>query len=47
LHARVDASAKAMADVRKSGAKLDGEARADFALAAADVRPRKKSSRKA
>lgn len=43
LHTRVDASAKAMTTVRESGAKLDGQAKADFKAASADVKAKEKA----
>jgi hypothetical protein len=46
LHTRVDASAKAMASVRKSGAKLDGDAKMKFSAASADVKAREKTLQK-
>jgi hypothetical protein len=46
LHARTDASAKAMADVRKSGAKLEGEERANFNAASAEVKATERALKK-
>ncbi len=46
LHTRVDASAKAMTTVRESGAKLDGEAKANFKAASADVKAKEKALNK-
>ncbi len=46
LHARVEASAKAMGSVRKSGAKLDGDAKAEFKAADADVKAKEKALKK-
>jgi hypothetical protein len=43
LHTRVDASEKAMASVRQSGAKLHGEAKAHFGTASSEVKVREKA----